>query len=169
MFKGLIVCTCACAAALPALAGDKPAKLAPAARALQLPERSIAYGKPAARPAASAGFALSPATVRLSGAPVHASSVRLSSEANKNAPSFGYTEAQGLAGWRLTSQRPFQTAEAGGSYAVRDYFAAERKPRFRRSALGALLVLKIDGQSDSPPISVGGGGVASALWQVVPK
>ena len=58
------------------------------------------------------------------------------------------------------------TSDAGGSYAVSDAFARMPKPRVRRSALSAALVLRIDGQEDSPLLSVGGGGVAAAMWKI---
>ncbi len=64
---------------------------------------------------------------------------------------------------------PEITARAGGSYAVADILRQQPRPRPRKSPLGAALVLKLDGNDDSPPFSVGGGGVAAAVWQVVPK
>jgi hypothetical protein len=45
----------------------------------------------------------------------------------------------------------------------------QQKPRHRKSALSTALVLRLDGQDDSPAFSVGGGGVAAAVWRVVPK
>jgi len=64
---------------------------------------------------------------------------------------------------------PEVTARAGGSYAVADILRQQPRPRPRKSPLGAALVLKLDGDDDSPPFSLGGGGVAAAVWQVVPK
>ncbi len=40
-------------------------------------------------------------------------------------------------------------------------------PRVRRSALDTMLVLRIDGQEESPTFSVGG-GVAAAVWNAIP-
>ncbi|UYY59029.1 hypothetical protein [Sphingomonas sp. S2-65] len=61
------------------------------------------------------------------------------------------------------------TAGDGGRYAVRETLSDYRKPRFRRSALGTMLTLRIDGEAESPAFSVGGGGVAAIVWQAVPK
>lgn len=61
------------------------------------------------------------------------------------------------------------TARAGASYAVDDVMNAQPKPRRRGSPLSAALVLRLDGQDDSPAFSVGGGGVAAAMWRAVPK
>lgn len=61
------------------------------------------------------------------------------------------------------------TAGDGGRYAVSDTLSNYRKPRFRRSALGTVLTLRLDGETESPPFSVGGGGVAAVLWQALPK
>ncbi|MDG2532963.1 hypothetical protein P6144_04845 [Sphingomonas sp. HITSZ_GF] len=60
------------------------------------------------------------------------------------------------------------TSVRGSSWAVYDILSDHRKPRFRRSALSTMLVLKIDGQEDTSPISVGGGGVAAAMWKAMP-
>jgi hypothetical protein len=64
---------------------------------------------------------------------------------------------------------PEVTARAGGRYAVYDILREQPRPRHRNSPLSAAFVLKIDGSDDSPPFSVGGGGVAAAVWQAVPK
>lgn len=161
MFRGLVICAVACASAFPALAGDKPARLNPGARALT--DNPMSYGAPGAKTVAA------PAHARFGEGPPVTGYVRLSSTAMPQPRRLAATDPAALPNWRITEERDATTAEAGGSYAVRDYFSSERKPRFRRSALGALLVLKIDGQEDSPPLSVGGGGVAAAVWQVVPK
>ncbi|MBO9623149.1 MAG: hypothetical protein J7500_10600 [Sphingomonas sp.] len=57
----------------------------------------------------------------------------------------------------------------GADRAVRDTLDDHRKPRQPRSALSTALVLRIDGNSDSPPLSVGGGGVAGAMWRLLPR
>lgn len=71
--------------------------------------------------------------------------------------------------WGPGSTLPEVTARAGASYAVDDVMNAQPKPRRRGSPLSAALVLRLDGQDDSPAFSVGGGGVAAAMWRAVPK
>lgn len=165
MLRSLVICSLACAAATPAIAGDKPAKLDPAARALRLPAEPLAYGTARIKPR---GVSL-PAESTSSAKPLSANFVKLSAEAAPKARRFDYDEVRAMPGWRLTDERTETTAAAGGTYAVGDILSSQRKPRFRGSPLGALLVLRIDGQEDSPPISVGGGGVAAAVWKVVPR
>ena len=83
---------------------------------------------------------------------------------------YGDTNSRTLRAWRVTQRLAPVTTTANGFYAVRDGLADYRKPRaYRPSALGAMLVLRIDGKDDSPPFSVGGGGVAAALWRAVPQ
>ncbi|MDP5278583.1 hypothetical protein Q9Q95_06580 [Sphingomonas sp. DG1-23] len=99
-------------------------------------------------------FMLPAGNARLEGLPA----ARLTAESRQGAPS--------------TLERdpsPEVTARAGGSYAVYDVLRAQPRPRQRRSPLGAAFVLRLDGNDDSPPFSVGGGGVAAAVWQAVPK
>lgn len=71
--------------------------------------------------------------------------------------------------WSPLAMADEATSNAGGSYAVSDAFARMPKPRVRHSALSAALVLRIDGQEDSPLLSVGGGGVAAAMWKMRPQ
>lgn len=71
--------------------------------------------------------------------------------------------------WGPGSTLPEVTARAAASYAVDDVMNAQPKPRRRGSPLSAALVLRLDGQDDSPAFSVGGGGVAAAVWRAVPK
>ncbi len=71
--------------------------------------------------------------------------------------------------WGPGSTLPEVTARAGGSYAVYDVMRAQPKPRHREFALSTALVLRLDGEDDSPPFSVGGGGVAAAVWRAVPR
>lgn len=156
MVWGPVLCTLACAAAIPALAGDKPARTPPGAIALERVAKPVAYGSLAEAPA-----------IRFS-EPRKLDIIRLSGTALPQPRRFDYVDAQAQPDWRVTDASA-RTAEDGGRYAVGDYFSAQRKPRFRRSALGALLVLRIDGEDESPAVSVGGGGVASAVWQALPK
>ncbi|AQR73223.1 hypothetical protein BXU08_05570 [Sphingomonas sp. LM7] len=71
--------------------------------------------------------------------------------------------------WGPGATLPEITAHDGGSYAVHDIIRDQPRPRIRKSALSAAFVLKLDGDDDSPPFSVGGGGVAAAVWQAVPR
>ncbi|NIJ18544.1 hypothetical protein FHS95_000213 [Sphingomonas naasensis] len=71
--------------------------------------------------------------------------------------------------WGPGATLPQVTARAGASYAVDDVMNARPKPRRRGSPLSAALVLRLDGQDDSPAFSVGGGGVAAAVWRAVPR
>jgi hypothetical protein len=71
--------------------------------------------------------------------------------------------------WGPGSTLPEVTARAGGSYAVYDVMRAQPRPRHRESALSTALVLRLDGEDDSPAFSVGGGGVAAAVWRAVPR
>lgn len=71
--------------------------------------------------------------------------------------------------WGPGSTLPDATARAGASYAVDDVMNAQPRPRRRGSALSTALVLRLDGQDDSPAFSVGGGGVAAAVWRAVPR
>ncbi|WP_448664524.1 hypothetical protein ACG3SL_07555 [Sphingomonas sp. CJ20] len=72
-----------------------------------------------------------------------------------------------MALWRVSDALPEATAERGGSYAVGDTLASSRKRRSAGSALKTMLVLRIDGNDESPPFSIGG-GVAGALWRALP-
>lgn len=71
--------------------------------------------------------------------------------------------------WTVGAVLPEVTSDAGGSYAVRDTFSRDPKPRRRGSPLAAAFVLRLDGQDESPAFSVGGGGVAEAVWSVMPR
>lgn len=71
--------------------------------------------------------------------------------------------------WNSGITLPEVTSDAGGSYAVQDTFNREPKPRRRGSPLAAAFVLRLDGQADSPAFSVGGGGVAAAMWRAIPR
>ena len=73
-----------------------------------------------------------------------------------------------LRGEREPSGRPADSAE-GASRAVRETLNDYPKPRQPRTALSTALVLRIDGNNDSPPLSVGGGGVAGVLWGMRPR
>ncbi|MBX3564490.1 MAG: hypothetical protein KF730_07935 [Sphingomonas sp.] len=83
---------------------------------------------------------------------------------------YALTKLDAPKSWRVTDRFEQATATASGFYAVRDVLMDHRKPRlFRPSAFSTMLVLRIDGKEESPAFSVGGGGVASALWRVMPQ
>lgn len=71
-------------------------------------------------------------------------------------------------GERSPSGRPADSAD-GWSRVVREALDDHPKPRQPRSVLSTALVLRIDGDSDSPPVSVGGGGMAGVLWRAMPR
>jgi hypothetical protein len=77
--------------------------------------------------------------------------------------------ASGNASWGPGASLPEITARAGGSYAVHDIIRDQPRRRHPKSPLSAAFVLKLDGNDDSPAFSVGGGGVAAAVWQAMPK
>lgn len=77
---------------------------------------------------------------------------------------FALPEPRALPAWQLTSNFPEVTARAGARYAVGDALADHRRVGPPRSAFDAMLVFRIDGSNDSPPLSVGG-GVAGAMWK----
>jgi hypothetical protein len=77
---------------------------------------------------------------------------------------FALTDPRPQPAWRLTAKFPEVTARAGARYAVGDALADHRRVGPPRSALDAMLVFRIDGSNDSPPLSVGG-GVAGAMWK----
>ncbi|MHA6719371.1 hypothetical protein ACX40Y_07935 [Sphingomonas sp. RS6] len=65
--------------------------------------------------------------------------------------------------WRRDERR-LVTSDDGARYAVGEIMADHRRAGPPRSALDAMLVLRIDGNRDSPALSVGG-GVAGAVWE----
>jgi hypothetical protein len=166
MLKGLLACVIVCGAASPALAGERDPRLAPDVRNLLQRDqhvtapRGVAGGAkseiPRDLPTSGRGAILPTPAAETRG--VRISDVAARYQVNEVRPLLLEGEAS-----------PEVTMGAGGSYAVSDALSAVRKPRFRRSPLGALLVLRIDGQEESPAFSVGGGGVAAAVWRMVPR
>jgi hypothetical protein len=71
-----------------------------------------------------------------------------------------------LPGWQQPLPRDSVTAANGGRFAVREIMARGRRD-YRPGALDAMLQFRLDGQTDSPALSVTG-GVASALWKAIP-
>ena len=170
MIKGLSVCAVSLMLGSPALAGGRPHDDAVSAggSALKREAKAVQPGSnrtPAAR--SSVRFAL-PAQAQTFGQPTIRSSLAMSTP-RRAGPSFNLVPGnQGDA--VQTSLRLAETTSGdGGRHAVHDALSDHRKPRFRRSALGTMLTLRLDGEPESPAFSVGGGGVAAAVWQAVPK
>lgn len=162
MRKTLISCVILCGLSCPASAGERsgvnlrpPAaqRAIPFSRLIKEPARQRAL-TPASAKSLPQRFMLPAGNARLERLPVD----RLTAESRQSVPSLLERDPS-----------PEVTARAGGRYAVYDILRAQPRPRQPRSPLGAAFVLKIDGNDDSPPFSVGGGGVAAAVWQAVPK
>lgn len=82
---------------------------------------------------------------------------------------YAIEELETMKSWRIAATGPV-TNSANGLYAVRDTLGESRKPRaYRPTVISTMLVLRIDGKDDSPPFSIGGGGVAAALWRAMPR
>jgi len=186
MLKAMLVCAVACSSSMPAFAGERsvappgiraiphrvmparaipvrpiPARIAPAAESASASadvHKVSTFVLPRRERAAPAVYDLAtPSRSRL--APTGYSRV----ETTAVSP-FALTEPQPQPAWQLTARSAEVTARAGARYAVGDALADHRRVGPRRSALDAMLVLRIDGSNDSPPLSVGG-GVAGAMWK----
>ena len=179
MTRGLVFCALACGAATPAIAGERNAAIVaakiPVSRSVLLaPDPVLAPGRTAPS-VVQADF-----VVNLHTKPELASElaafealppqpIRIAPRSAAASP-FALSEVQTVAAWRVTDRLGPVTAGDNGTYAVRDALADYRKPRaFRSSPLNATLMLRIDGNDDSPPLSVGGGGVAAVLWKAMPQ
>lgn len=77
---------------------------------------------------------------------------------------FALPEPRPLPAWQLTGRFPEVTARSGARYAVGEALANHRRVGPPRSALDAMLVLRIDGNGDSPAFRLDG-GVAGAMWE----
>jgi len=168
MLKGLLLCAAACAAPTTVLAGDKDLPIVPNLKAMlaadgaarNVPGRKVAVTRPASFvPIAYRGVERGD----LSATTVSQPPVRLQSTTT-------VTELKSARDWHLAVAENGENATSarGGTWAVYDTLSDHRKPRFRRSALSTMLVLRIDGKESTSPVSVGGGGVASALWKAMP-
>jgi len=152
----LVSCVVLCGLACPASAGERSgvnSRSIPFSRLIKDPATQRVPA-PAADKSLPQRFMLPAGNARLEGLPA----ARLIAESRQSAPSMLERDPS-----------PEVTARAGGRYAVYDILRAQPRPRQPRSPLGAAFVLKLDGNDDSPPFSVGGGGVAAAVWQAVPK
>ncbi len=164
MLKVLMLCALT-GAPLPVLAGERDRPALPTVKALLTPDTrsaSLATGRqtplrPSYLPLRYNGVssAKPPAEIAV---PRESAPVR-----------FAYAEPAAQAGWRLTDGAAQVTSTRGASYAVSDTLADRRQVRHRKSALSTMLVLRLDGKEESPAFSVGGGGVAAAVWKAVPQ
>lgn len=184
MTRAFVFCALACGVAAPAHAGERSA----ATPSIKLPVPRSVLHAPDPAPAVGAGQ-----TRRLPRAPAPDFVVRVQAlrepaatltafetlppqpvdlariETTAASP-FAIGEVRTMPAWRLTDGLSPVTADDNGTYAVRDALADHRKPRVSRpSVLNAMFVLRIDGKDDSAPFSVGGGGVAAALWKAMPQ
>jgi len=181
MTRGLVICALACGVAAPAGAGERNAAVV--AAKISVPRSVSRAPDPAPAPgtraflrlprARSADFVVriqtrrDPAATRSAFETLPAQPIRAETT---TASRFGIRDVRPLAAWRVTDRLAPVTARDNGTYAVRDTLADYRKPRtYRPSALNAMFVLRIDGKEDSAPFSVGGGGVAAALWKAMPQ
>lgn len=177
MLRMVLGCAVACGSSMPACAGDRdavpPGLKATAAHAV--PARA-ALGReaPAARHVLASVNPRAVTTITLPArsrtvydiaAPSSAAQVIAADSAHPHVPSaFALPEPRPQPAWQLTDPSSEVTARAGGRYAVGETLADHRRVGPRRSALDAMLVLRIDGSDDSPPLSLGG-GVAGAMWK----
>lgn len=187
MLKTILVCAVACSSSMPAFAGERSVA-PPALRGIPhrvIPARAIPVRPIPARipPAAESTSASAnihkvstfdlPRRDRIAsavydlGAPSAAPHLTAAGYARPETTAvspFALTEPRPQPAWQLTAKFPEVTARAGARYAVGDALADHRRVGPPRSALDAMLVFRIDGSNDSPPLSVGG-GVAGAMWK----
>jgi hypothetical protein len=172
MLKGLLLCVAMCAAPTTVFAGDRDLPLVPDLKAFLVadgaagmaPGRRVLPTRPVAPTFLPIAYRVERSEVAALPADkaMHVQPVKLQGN-------FTIEHLRALPDWHLTALTDVNlTSVRGGSWAVYDTLADHRKPRFRRSAFSTMLVLRIDGEEDSPPISVGGGGVAAALWRAMP-
>lgn len=171
MLKGLLLCAAACAAPTTVMAGDKDLPIVPNLKALLAadgvsraapPGRRAAEPRPSFLPIAYRGVERREIVVLPAG-PVQGEDAVVPT-------SFSIEQLRTRAAWHLPAidNGKNTTSVRGSSWAVYDILSDHRKPRFRRSMMSTMLVLRIDGKEESAPISLGGGGVAQALWKAMP-
>ena len=167
MTKGLLVCAVSLTLGSPAMAGDRPG--GKASPVVALAERgaipATVRGMSPLRPSFER-FTL-PVDTRKLDRPIR--SDLSASLSHRSARRYDLAAADDGDAQYDTLRLSEATADDGGRYAVRETLSDHRKPRFRRSALGTMLTLRLDGEEESPAFSVGGGGVAAVVWQAVPK
>lgn len=160
MLKAVVACVILCGMSSPAIAGERRGF---AKARTDLPKANAAARRdtPAPGRASPKPFMLPAGAAPLQPLP------EVSVLAGRTAPGTG--DASEPPAWGPGSTLPEVTAHAGGSYAVYDVMRAQPRPRHRSSPLSTALMLRLDGQDDSPAFSIGGGGVAAAVWRAVPK
>lgn len=164
MRKGLLVCAVLCGLPLTAAAGERSGAASKNRILMNHLGRPLAaLGRDAPTPLGTTPqpFMLPAGTARLQ--PLPQLTVTAERTSRRTA------DASAPAAWGPGSTLPEVTARAGGSYAVHDVMSEQPRPRHRKSALSTALVLRLDGQDESPAFSIGGGGVAAAVWRAVPK
>lgn len=188
MVRTIAACVIALAAAVPAHA-DEAVVYGPRvdALALLMLDQRATFGTPVAPPASIAampGFSnfdmretriereLAPSRVDLDGferlQPSGLLEIPVAGGVSRIPPSPGFSDVLEPAdAWKIrVLPREFADVD-GGRHAVGSLMwigRVERPPR----ALDATVVLRVDGKEESPVFSVGG-GLAAALWQVLPK
>lgn len=187
MLKMVFACAIACSASMPAFAGERsvappifraiplraiPPRVIPIhpAPARSIPVRRLPRAAPFQLQVRTATTFVLPAANRAGydlGAPPaaqHVVAAGYTRHESRPASAFAFPEPRPLPAWQLTGTFPEVTARAGGRYAVGEVLADHRRVGPPRSALDAMLVLRIDGAIDSAQLSVGG-GVAGAMWK----
>lgn len=175
MNRGLLLGVVACVSSWPACAGDKPAPgLVADSRAVLLADARLSaplqklLGQKLLH--SDAGGARMPAPVLPRVAvftlDARAAPAQLLTAAPRGAAPLAATGVRPQQQWRVPGLVSSITGLRAGSDAVRETLATLRLRGGPRSPLKTMFVLRIDGQEDSPPFSIGGGGVAAALWRV---
>ena len=178
MLKTILFCAVACSVSTPAFAGEKdvapPGVKAQPNRAIpvrSMPSREVPLGRAVvstahARPSTTFVLPVANRNAYDIGAPATAARIQTAYDRPQSTPAspFALPEPQAQPAWRLTDKFAEVTARAGARYAVGDALADHRRVGPPRSAFDAMLVFRIDGSNDSPPLSVGG-GVAGAMWK----
>jgi hypothetical protein len=152
MFGRLFICLIAGLACAPACARDRAAK-------------PVKAPPPIAEAESRGMFTLPEAATPSAARPVAVSLKAATAAEVRRSPDLLNADRS----WLIDPVSGEATSDAGASFAVREAFDRMPKPRVRKSALSAALVLRIDGQEDSPLFSVGGGGVAAAMWKMRPQ
>lgn len=170
MIKGLPVCAMLLTLGSPAFAGDRPGDKPPIRRAVPVDSTAAALQQGrisglGARPLAP--FVLPVASSKTAEHLLRADLATV--RASRPVRRFDLNSVEGEDASTDSLRLAESGAGDGGRYAVRDTLSDYRKPRFRRSALGTMLTLRLDGEEESPAFSVGGGGVAAVVWQAMPK
>lgn len=76
-------------------------------------------------------------------------------------------EVEGPLGIAVVRPSNEVTSSDGGRFAVRDTMRRGRRV-YRPRALDAMVQFRLDGREDTPPLGIAG-GVAAAVWDVIPR